>query len=199
MADVPTASFAHAEVDGFACPALALAGVEPNVGHELFRALEAARGLLDSRKADACIVAAADSLANGRALDWLQDRGRLKMELYPDGVIPGEAAAAGVTVQAQQGHRLQGEDREHEELGGEQERRRQRYPGDQQHHEQQFGGHGGEQGAAGESQHHGRSRSRSRSRRNTAAWAGDISTVTVSIQRSASAALRGTTTPSGSI
>jgi 3-oxoacyl-[acyl-carrier-protein] synthase-1 len=59
-----------------------------------FRALGAARTLLESRKAEACIVAAVDSLANGPALNWLQDRGRLKMEKHPDGIIPGEAAAA---------------------------------------------------------------------------------------------------------
>ena len=42
MADVPTASFAHAEFDILAPPALALAGVESDVGHEFFGPLEAA-------------------------------------------------------------------------------------------------------------------------------------------------------------
>jgi Transaldolase/Fructose-6-phosphate aldolase len=42
MAQVATASFAHPEFDVLARPALALAGVKPNVGHEFFRALEAA-------------------------------------------------------------------------------------------------------------------------------------------------------------
>ena len=42
MADVPTASFAHAEFDVLARPALALAGVESDVGHEFFGPLEAA-------------------------------------------------------------------------------------------------------------------------------------------------------------
>jgi hypothetical protein len=41
MAEVPTASFAHAEFDVLARPTLALAGVEPNVGDEFFGALEA--------------------------------------------------------------------------------------------------------------------------------------------------------------
>ena len=42
MADVATASFTHAEFDVLARPALALAGVEPNVGDEFFGPLEAA-------------------------------------------------------------------------------------------------------------------------------------------------------------
>jgi len=42
MADVRTASFAHAEFDVLARSALALAGIEPDVGHEFFRPLEAA-------------------------------------------------------------------------------------------------------------------------------------------------------------
>ena len=42
MAEVPTASFAHAEFDVLTRPTLALAGVEPNVGDEFFGALEAA-------------------------------------------------------------------------------------------------------------------------------------------------------------
>ena len=42
MADVPTASFAHAEFDVLTHSALALAGVEPDVGHEFFGPFEAA-------------------------------------------------------------------------------------------------------------------------------------------------------------
>ena len=42
MAEVPPASFAHAEFDVFAAPALALAGIEPDVGHEFFGPLETA-------------------------------------------------------------------------------------------------------------------------------------------------------------
>ena len=37
-----TASFAHAEFDVLARSALALAGVEPDVGHEFFRSFKAA-------------------------------------------------------------------------------------------------------------------------------------------------------------
>ena len=42
MADVRTASFTHAEFDVLARSALALAGIEPDVGHEFFGPLEAA-------------------------------------------------------------------------------------------------------------------------------------------------------------
>jgi hypothetical protein len=42
MADVSTASFAHAEFDVLARSALALAGIEPDVGHEFFGPFEAA-------------------------------------------------------------------------------------------------------------------------------------------------------------
>ena len=42
MAEVPTASFAHAEFDVLARSALALAGVESDVSHEFFGPLEAA-------------------------------------------------------------------------------------------------------------------------------------------------------------
>lgn len=59
-----------------------------------FRALEEARLLLAGKKAGGCIVAASDSLLNGPALEWLEAQGRLKTELNPDGIIPGEAAAA---------------------------------------------------------------------------------------------------------
>jgi 3-oxoacyl-[acyl-carrier-protein] synthase-1 len=59
-----------------------------------FRALEQAKSLTATAAPEGCVVAAADSLLNGKALHWLQDKGRLKTELNPDGVIPGEAAAA---------------------------------------------------------------------------------------------------------
>src|SRR6185436_2452170 len=59
-----------------------------------FRAVEQARVLIDGKKADGVVVAAADSLLNGPALAWLETQGRLKTELNPDGIIPGEAAAA---------------------------------------------------------------------------------------------------------
>ena len=58
-----------------------------------FRALARAAEIL-AAGAPACVVAGADSLVNGRALEWLQEQGRLKTEFNPDGIIPGEAAAA---------------------------------------------------------------------------------------------------------
>ena len=59
-----------------------------------FRAVERARRLLNRLEIDSCIVAGVDSLLNGRALQWLESRDHLKTEDSPDGVIPGEAAAA---------------------------------------------------------------------------------------------------------
>lgn len=59
-----------------------------------FRALQRAADLSKRLDFDGCIAAAADSYLNGRALDWLLEQDRLKTEFNPDGIIPGEAAAA---------------------------------------------------------------------------------------------------------
>jgi 3-oxoacyl-[acyl-carrier-protein] synthase-1 len=59
-----------------------------------FAALQAARGLLREAGASACLIAAADSYLNARSLRWLERDRRLKAPDNPDGVIPGEAAAA---------------------------------------------------------------------------------------------------------
>jgi len=60
----------------------------------VFRALDKARQLLQDRSTSACVVAAADSFINAKALDWLERHDKLKTEAQSDGVIPGEAAAA---------------------------------------------------------------------------------------------------------
>ncbi|QRK11032.1 hypothetical protein JQX13_13740 [Archangium violaceum] len=58
-----------------------------------FQALEAARKVLEVRRAAACLVCGVDSFLNARSLLWLQEHGRLKTQANADGVIPGEAAA----------------------------------------------------------------------------------------------------------
>jgi 3-oxoacyl-[acyl-carrier-protein] synthase I len=59
-----------------------------------FQALQSAREWLRSGRADACVVAAVDSLINGSALEKLEAEERLKTEDGSEGCIPGEAAAA---------------------------------------------------------------------------------------------------------
>lgn len=59
-----------------------------------FSALAHARMLLNTGQAEDCIVGAVDSLIDAPALQWLEERDRLKTEGNCDGVIPGEAAAA---------------------------------------------------------------------------------------------------------
>ena len=59
----------------------------------VFQCIAAARELL-AGGATACIIAAADSLLNARALLALETNERLKTETNFDGVIPGEGAAA---------------------------------------------------------------------------------------------------------
>lgn len=61
-----------------------------------FRAVHVARDLL--QREPACIVAAADSLVNGRSLLRLEEGRRLLTPSNPDGVVPGEAAACLVLV-----------------------------------------------------------------------------------------------------
>lgn len=59
-----------------------------------FRAMRAARRLLQDREIPACLVCGVDSFLNARSLQWLNRQWRLKTEENSDGVIPGEAAAA---------------------------------------------------------------------------------------------------------
>ena len=66
----------------------------------IFDALSAARDLVRDRD---CIILAADSLINARALRWLEEHRRLKTESNSDGVIPGEAAAALWVASAHEG------------------------------------------------------------------------------------------------
>lgn len=57
-----------------------------------FHALAAARELLSSGAAPACLVAGVDSYLNASSLAWLSAHLRLKTPNNSDGVIPGEAA-----------------------------------------------------------------------------------------------------------
>ncbi|RMI00753.1 MAG: hypothetical protein D6681_11210 [Calditrichaeota bacterium] len=59
-----------------------------------FRSLIRARKILNDSHFDACIIAAGDSLVNGRMLAFLENNDRLKTEHNSDGVIPGEGAGA---------------------------------------------------------------------------------------------------------
>jgi 3-oxoacyl-[acyl-carrier-protein] synthase-1 len=59
-----------------------------------FEALHEARGLLQTRGVEACVISGVDSYINARVLHWLGRHWRLKHERNSDGVIPGEAAAA---------------------------------------------------------------------------------------------------------
>lgn len=53
-----------------------------------------ARDMLAQKQASACLVAAVDSFWDPATLAWLERHDRLKTPANPDGVIPGEAAAA---------------------------------------------------------------------------------------------------------
>jgi 3-oxoacyl-[acyl-carrier-protein] synthase-1 len=57
------------------------------------QALAIARGIL-ARGGKQCLIAGVDSLINAQALAYFADRDRLKTEVNPDGLIPGEAAGA---------------------------------------------------------------------------------------------------------
>ncbi|WNG14689.1 hypothetical protein [Cystobacter fuscus] len=58
------------------------------------RALAEARSLLERQPwVPGCFVAGVDSLVNAPAIWWLDENERLKRSDFPDGVIPGEAAA----------------------------------------------------------------------------------------------------------
>jgi 3-oxoacyl-[acyl-carrier-protein] synthase-1 len=56
-----------------------------------FEAVAHARDLLANGVAEACLLAAVDSLIEARSLDWLERTERLKTAARSDGVIPGEA------------------------------------------------------------------------------------------------------------
>ena len=56
-------------------------------------ALRRAAALLYGGEATHCVIGAADSLVEVPALSWLDEKGRLKSETRPHGLIPGEAAA----------------------------------------------------------------------------------------------------------
>ena len=58
-----------------------------------FVALDRAQRIFRSGRAEACLIAAVDSLTDPVTLLWLSDCLRLKTEENSDGVIPGEAAA----------------------------------------------------------------------------------------------------------
>jgi 3-oxoacyl-[acyl-carrier-protein] synthase-1 len=78
---------------------LGLRGLEGSLrilesGHTgAFEALQVARELL-ARGSSACLVAGVDSFLRARSLLWLDEHMRLKTPKNPDGVVPGEAAAA---------------------------------------------------------------------------------------------------------
>jgi 3-oxoacyl-[acyl-carrier-protein] synthase-1 len=59
-----------------------------------FAALRFARAQVLPASAPACLVAGVDSYINGPALAWLEGQQRLKTPNNPNGVIPGEGAAA---------------------------------------------------------------------------------------------------------
>ena len=60
MADVSRASFAHAEFDVLARSALALAGVEPDVGYQFFGPLAAAHVATNGQECEGVDKAHAD-------------------------------------------------------------------------------------------------------------------------------------------
>lgn len=68
--------------------------VLPGGAAAVFRLIERARHLLQRPETPSCLVVAVDSYWNDEELGWLEANNRLKTEENPDGVIPGEAAAA---------------------------------------------------------------------------------------------------------
>jgi len=60
----------------------------------VFRGVGIARDLLERRLAPRCIVAGVDSMISQDAIGWLYQSKRLKLPDDPDGVMPGESAAA---------------------------------------------------------------------------------------------------------
>jgi 3-oxoacyl-[acyl-carrier-protein] synthase-1 len=64
-------------------------------GHAaVFLALARAFEILDAGVCDAALILSADSLISASALEWLDDKRRLKAAYAPKGFVPGEAAAA---------------------------------------------------------------------------------------------------------
>ena len=59
-----------------------------------YRALRAARRMLQDGEVPACVVCGADSFINASTLNWLDGQLRLKKRENSDGVIPGESAGA---------------------------------------------------------------------------------------------------------
>lgn len=67
-------------------------------------ALADARQLLASGTAKRCIVAGVDSLLHSYCRGWLYRHQRLKLQENPDGLLPGEAAAALEVTLAEESH-----------------------------------------------------------------------------------------------
>jgi 3-oxoacyl-[acyl-carrier-protein] synthase I len=65
--------------------------------------LEGFSKICDEMKVDRVVVLAVDSLVCPFALDWLGEAGRLKSDLNPVGLMPGEAAAALLLEPARRG------------------------------------------------------------------------------------------------
>ncbi len=72
-------------------------------------AIEAAVQLLQTGRADACIICCVDSYLDLRTLEWLSATKRLKSAVNPVGLIPGEGAGAFVIEMAQAARRRGGE------------------------------------------------------------------------------------------
>jgi 3-oxoacyl-[acyl-carrier-protein] synthase-1 len=60
----------------------------------VFRALESARALLDTGRAQFCVVVAVDTLIDSERLAHLDRGWRLRSQRNPDGMLPGEAGVA---------------------------------------------------------------------------------------------------------
>jgi 3-oxoacyl-[acyl-carrier-protein] synthase-1 len=63
-----------------------------------FDALHHARKILTEGHADACLIAAADTLLDARTLSWLEDANRLKRPGVSDGIIPGECGSVALVT-----------------------------------------------------------------------------------------------------
>jgi 3-oxoacyl-[acyl-carrier-protein] synthase-1 len=65
-----------------------------------FEALAHARRIITEGRAEACLIAAFDTLVDARALLWLDRAKRLKTPMQSDGVIPGEGACVTLVTAA---------------------------------------------------------------------------------------------------
>jgi 3-oxoacyl-[acyl-carrier-protein] synthase-1 len=63
-----------------------------------FDGLHYARKILSDGRAEACLIAAADTLLDARTLLWLDNAKRLKRPGVPDGLIPGESASVALVT-----------------------------------------------------------------------------------------------------